>query len=130
MIRRKLLVETLNARDLSFTPLHFEIMRLLQEAGTLHMTEIGERLHIAKAQMTHLIDKLVDASIVERRTNEVDRRKTGIVLTDKGRAFLSQHDDEMKHAAREALSSLTDGELKDLADSLSTLQKIFSKKIQ
>ncbi len=126
IIRRKLVTDV--CCSMSLTPLHFEIMRLLYEEGTLHMAEIGERIQVARAQMTHLIDKLVDLSLAERRTNEEDRRKTDIVLTDKGKAFFTEHDREITCAAEEALSSLTDEELKDLAGSLTTLQRIFSKK--
>ena len=63
-------------------------MRLLKENGTLHITEIGERLQLARAQMTHLIDKLVELGMVERQADSADRRVTNIVLTDKGSDFL------------------------------------------
>ena len=73
-IRRKLLKTAFANIDVDISPLHFEIMKLLNEAGTLHIAEIGERLHIARPQMTHLIDKLVDLGITERQTDTTDRR--------------------------------------------------------
>ena len=53
-VRRKLIKNTLADidEDVNITPHHFEIMRLLEEEGTLHVCEIGERLQIARAQMT------------------------------------------------------------------------------
>jgi len=74
--------------NMDISPVHIGIMKQLDEAGTLHVAEIGERLQIARPQMTHLIDKLVDLEIVERHTDKTDRRMINIVLTDKGRTTL------------------------------------------
>jgi DNA-binding MarR family transcriptional regulator len=126
-VRRKLLKIALVDIDVDISPLHFEIMALLREAGTLHVAEIGERLQIARAQMTHLIDKLVDLGIVERQTNTADRRMTNIVLTGKGGAFFEEHDSNIKNAIKETLSCLTDEELQDLSDSLIKLRDILLK---
>ena len=73
-IRRKLLKTALVNMHEDISPPHFEIMKTLEEAGTLHVTEIGERLQIPRPQMTHLIDKLVSLGIVERQTDTADRR--------------------------------------------------------
>ena len=126
-VRRKLLKMALDSVNVDISPLHFEIMRLVQEDGTLHITEIGERLQLARAQMTHLIDKLVELEMVERQANSNDRRVINIVLTSKGNAFLEKHGGNIKKATKETLSSLTDEELADLSDSLERLREILSK---
>ena len=126
-VRRKLLKTALSDIEVDISPLNFEIMTLLKQAGTLDVAEIGERLRIARAQMTRLLDKLVDLGIVERQTNTADRRMTDIVLTDKGGASLEEHDSNIKNAIKETLSCLTDEELQDLSDSLGKLRDILSK---
>lgn len=126
-IRRKLLKTALVNTKVDISPPHFEIMKLLGEAGTLHTCEIGERLQIARAQMTHLIDKLVDVGIVKRQMDTADRRMTNIVLTAKGKTTIEEHDSSLRRATRETLSCLTDEELEDLSDSLEKLRDILSK---
>ena len=126
-IRRKLIKTTLADIDVNITPHHFEIIRLLEEEGTLHATEIGERLQIAKAQMTKLIDKLADLNIVARKTDRADRRTINITLTGQGRTVLEEHKNSIMSAIRETISPLTDKELEDLSTSLRTLQGIFSR---
>lgn len=126
-VRRKLLKTALNSINVDISPLHFEIMRLLKEDGTLHITEIGERLQVARAQMTHLIDKLVELEMVERQADSADRRVTNIVLTSKGNAFLKEHGGNIWKATKEVLSGLTDEELADLADSLEKLRDVLSR---
>jgi DNA-binding MarR family transcriptional regulator len=77
--------------------------------------------------MTHLIDKLVDLNIVERKLDIADRRTINITLTGQGRAFLEEHKDRLVRTTMETMSSLTDEELEDLANTLRKLRDILSK---
>ena len=74
--------------EINITPLQIEILLLLEKEKVLCVSEIGERLQIAKAQMTQLIDKLADLSLIKRRTNETDRRTINIALTDRGLSLI------------------------------------------
>jgi len=127
IIRKKLINATLADIDVDIKFPHFEIMRVLQEEGTLHVAEIGEKLLIAKAQMTHLIDKLVGLNLVEREMDSTDRRTLNIALTDKGRRLLEEQDGLIINAVRENMSSLTDQELETLSASLRNLRDTLFK---
>ena len=106
---------------------HFEIMMVLEEAGTQYIAEIGEKLLIPKSQMTFLIDRLVGLEIVEKRTDEADRRMSNVSLTDKGRAILKEKDRVLRANFTEKLSRLTDDEIQQLASSLRRLRDILSR---
>ena len=127
LVRRKLIRLTLADIDIDIKFPHFEIMQVLKEEGTLHVVEIGEKLQIAKAQMTHLIDKLVEFNLVERNADAADRRTINISLTDNGRAFIEEHENNVINAIRENMSSLTDEELEGLSGSLRKLRDILVK---
>ena len=126
-IRRKLLKTALVNIDVDISPLHFGIMKLLHDVGTLHVAEIGERLQVARPQMTHLVDKLVDKELVERQTDTIDRRMVNVMLTDKGKTTIEEHDSNIRKAIKENLSCFTDEELDDLSDSLRKLRDLLSK---
>ena len=126
-IRRKLLRTALAHIPEDISLPHFEIMKTLDETGTLHVTEIGERLQIPRPQMTHLIDKLVNLNMVERQVDDRDRRIINITLTSKSKALLKKRKRIMESAIRETLSSLTDKELKELSTSLRKLRDILVK---
>jgi DNA-binding MarR family transcriptional regulator len=126
-VRRKLLRAALDTINMDISPIHFGIMQLLYEAGTLHVAEIGERLQIARPQMTRLLDKLAELEIIERRTDTTDRRMINIMLTDKGKTTFGEHDQRIRKAMREALSGYADKELDDLSDSLRKLRDLLSK---
>jgi DNA-binding MarR family transcriptional regulator len=126
-LRRKLIRTTLADIDTDIRLPHFEIMMVLREEGTRHVAELGERLQIAKAQMTHLIDKLVELNLVEREMDAADRRTLNIALTERGKTLLEEHENCMINAVRENMSSLTDKELRVLSDSLRNLKDTLFK---
>ena len=127
LIQRKLLRTTLSRIDENFSPAHFEITRMLQEAGTQHISEIGDELHIPRPQMTYLIDKLVSLNMVERSEDPSDRRMINISLTDKGQVIMQERIELIRDAFRTTISDLNNEELVELSASLRKLREIFSK---
>ena len=127
IVRNKFIRTSLTDIGLDITPLHFEIIRLLMEEGIMHVAEIGHRLEIAKAQMTQLIEKLVDMGIVERQPDTDDRRVINIALTARGKSLLEEQKHTIEDAVREILSFLSDTELQELSDSLRKLWSILGK---
>jgi DNA-binding MarR family transcriptional regulator len=126
-IRKKLIKAALEDFPEDIAPPHFEIIKLLEEVGTLHIAEIGERLKIARPQMTHLIDRLVELGMVERQPGTDDRRVINVTLTEKGDTMIKEHENRIRLATMETLSFLTVGELKGLSAALRTLREIFSR---
>ena len=127
LVRRKLTMTTLADTDVDIKLLHFEIMRVLKEEGTLHPAKIGDRLLIAKAQMTHLIDKLVELGFVTREMDAIDRRTINLTLTGKGEKVLEEQDYLVINAVRDNMASLSDVELEALTNSLRSLRDTLFK---
>jgi len=126
-IRRKLVRTAMAHIREDISPPHFEIIKTLEDAGTLHVTEIGERLQIPNPQMTHLIDKLVTLDMVERQPDTKDRRTINIALTRRGKSLLKKHRKMIEDAIKKILASLTDEDLEELSTSLKKLHEILSK---
>jgi DNA-binding MarR family transcriptional regulator len=126
-IRSRLNRNNFNDYAVNITTLHFEIMMLLEDEGVLHLAEIGEKLFIAKAHMTQLVNKLVELKLVERTLDSSDRRIINISLTAQGRCVLNQHKDNIMTSILESISSLTNQELQDLSVSLNRLKDILSR---
>lgn len=126
-IRTKITKTTLSEVDMNITPHHFEIVKLIEEEGTLYASEIGERLQIAKAQMTKLIDRLVALNLVERKMDTSDRRTYNLTLTAGARVILEEHKHKVVTAVQEIMSNLTNEELENLSLSLRNLRDILLK---
>jgi DNA-binding MarR family transcriptional regulator len=127
LIRKKLVIKTPGEAEMELKMPHFEIMRVLKEEGTLHPVKIGEKLCIAKAQMTHLVDKLVELDFVKREWGEDDRRTINITLTVSGNKLLEDQDKLFMNALRENMVSLSDVELETLSNTLRVLRSTLLK---
>ena len=127
VIRRKLLKAAATISD-DISPPLFAVMNVLDESGTLHIAEIGERLQIPRPQMTHMIDRLVDMEIVSRQTRPDDRRIIDISLTSSGKKSLEEFKEAVRVNVKMDLSCcLTNEDLQDLSVSLRKLMNILSK---
>jgi len=109
------------------TSIHSEIIFFLEEEGPKSIGEIGDQLMIAKAQMTQLVEKLVEHDIVERRPVKGDRRKIEIAFTEKGKSFIKQHKKNVDKWFMDSMSDLSEKDLKALVDALAKVRNILAK---
>lgn len=68
----------------------FEVLELLLHKGSMTMSSIGEKVLLANASMTSVIDRLDGRGFVARKNDDKDRRVRIVDLTDKGRAFIKE----------------------------------------
>lgn len=84
LIKKRLLHMDMIQREHG-TPLsHVQVLAMLQDAGTMSVSEISRRLGIAKPNITPLVDRLYEAGYVDRQHDENDRRVVNIVLLPAG----------------------------------------------
>jgi DNA-binding MarR family transcriptional regulator len=124
-VRNRITKNILSDPDLDITPHHFEILELLAKEGTMHSSEIGERLQIGKAQMTQFIKRLVGLKVIERTMDESDRRTYNIHITADAARLLEEHNRKVVMAVQEIMSSLSDQQLENISVSLRSLRNTF-----
>ncbi len=127
VVRKKLIKTSLADLDVDVKFTHLEVLRLLDQEGTLHIARIGEQLAIAKAQMTRLIDHLVALELVQREPDAADRRTLNVGLTAAGRRFIRAHEETIVNAVRENMSSLRPGELESLCAALRNVRDTLAR---
>jgi DNA-binding MarR family transcriptional regulator len=73
--------------DEGMTLAEYDVLFQLAAAGArqVRMTELSERVRLSRSGLTRLVDRLVQAGLVERGHCESDRRGTFAVLTGAGR---------------------------------------------
>jgi len=69
---------------------HVQVLSMLEEVGSMSVSEISKRFGIAKPNITPLVDRLVNAGLVDRVRSETDRRVVNIVILEEGREQLRQ----------------------------------------
>jgi DNA-binding MarR family transcriptional regulator len=109
--------------------LHIGIMAMLNENSaqnedSVPISEIANTFFIPNSQMTHLIDQMVNAGLVERTKNTRDRRVKDIALSPRGKEIFRQCDEYIKGNVKNMLSDLSEKELAELSESLVKLREI------
>jgi DNA-binding MarR family transcriptional regulator len=108
------------------TRLHMAVMGELGQSS-MTMSELAKTLMLPKPQLTHIVEPLVKVGILDRCTDEKDRRVINLVLTEKGRVMLIEGKRKIKEHTRSRLATLTPEELSEMSSSLETLRSIVSK---
>jgi MarR family transcriptional regulator, organic hydroperoxide resistance regulator len=63
----------------------FDVISTLTEREGMTQQDLAERLYVTKGNVSGLIDRMVDAGLVERRPIPGDRRSHALHLTERGR---------------------------------------------
>jgi DNA-binding MarR family transcriptional regulator len=72
-------------RPLGVTAAQADAIAVIGQAGPLSLKELGELLIAEAGHPSRLVDRLVEAGLVERRAAGQDRRRVELSLTPKGR---------------------------------------------
>jgi len=109
------------------TPLsHVQVLAMLQDVGTMSVSEISRRLGIAKPNITPLVDRLFAAGYVDRQHDENDRRVVNIVLLPAGEEKLAAIRATIARQIQVQAEDLSVTEFRELSESLSSVVRILS----
>ena len=74
-------------RGLGLTAAQADALTVIRQAGPVSLKELGELLIAEAGHPSRLVDRLVAAGLVERRTAGADRRRVELTLTTRGRTL-------------------------------------------
>ena len=106
------MVQTLKPVGLSIP--QFDVLSTLTEQQGLSQSDLAARLYVTKGNVSGLIDRLVEAGFVERRTSAGDRRSNALFLTETGAKAAEEGMRLQKMFVATTLGCLPEGDLKQL----------------
>jgi DNA-binding MarR family transcriptional regulator len=113
------------ARDVSakygVTPTQLSVVKLLHEIGDLRLGELSRRISAQNSTVTGIVDRMVEAGLVERVQSADDRRVWKIGLTPRGREVAKRADVSPWDTLRGALEALPRGDKRKLVEILTQL---------
>jgi len=89
--------------------------------GAVRMSDLADRLGIARRSTTSVVDELVSRALVERRADPSDRRAVEVAVTAAGFELLDGLRTRRRRAATELTAALSARELAQLRDLLTRL---------
>ena len=126
LIKKRLLHMDLVQREHG-TPLsHVQVLAMLNDVGTMSVSEISRRLGIAKPNITPLVDRLYESGYVDRQHDENDRRVVNIVLLEAGKEKLASIRSTISRQIQMQVDGLSVSEFREFNESLSSVVRILS----
>ena len=126
LIKKRLLHMDLVQREHG-TPLsHVQVLAMLNDVGTMSVSEISRRLGIAKPNITPLVDRLYESGYVDRQHDENDRRVVNIVLMEAGKDKLNAIRATISRQIQMQVDGLSVSEFRELNESLGSVVRILS----
>lgn len=92
--------------------------------GTLTIGALAERLGVGVPTASHLVERLVQLGMVQRREDEADRRRAFVAPTPRATELVERLRTLRIERMRRWLERLDDGELRALADGLRGLVRV------
>jgi DNA-binding MarR family transcriptional regulator len=98
----------------------YQILQAVAQGSPPTQAELAAHLGIDRTVLTYVLDDLVAAGVLERRTDDADRRVRRLALTGAGIECLHDLDARVAAAEDAMLAGLPDGHRAGLADTLGT----------
>ncbi len=105
----------------------FGILSQLHHRGPCGVSDISERMDISNAAASQLVDKLVQAGLLERTEDLNDRRAKHLTLSAAGHAVIEKGIRERGKWMNELAFRLSEGEQQKVAEALQILIKAAEK---
>lgn len=104
----------------------FLILGYLYKSREAAMSEISRYMATTLSASTGIVDRMINAGLVERRREESDRRVVKIKLTEKGRKIIARIFNQRLTMIKEVFGKLSAGERKAYLDILYKVRDILS----
>lgn len=101
-------------REIGLSIPQFDLLSTLTEQEGLSQQELAQRLYVTKGNVSGLLDRMVEAGLVERRAIPDDRRSNALHLTPKGRSLAEKGIAAQKDYVTRTLGALAPRDLADL----------------
>lgn len=112
-------------RKVGLSVAQFDLLSTLTEAEGITQRDLAERLYVTKGNVSGLVDRLVEAGLVDRKPIPGDRRSHALHLTPEGERVAREGMDIQRRFVDETIGQLAQADLVLLDRTLSQWRETF-----
>ncbi|HLG93006.1 MAG TPA: MarR family transcriptional regulator [Acidimicrobiales bacterium] len=110
--------------DEPLTGSQVELLRLLRRKPEVSVAEAADELRLAPNTVSTVVSQLIDAGLVRRSADPVDRRVARLSLTPTARRKLARWQSQRSARVAQCLSELSGSEREALAQAIALLERV------
>jgi DNA-binding MarR family transcriptional regulator len=103
-----------------------ELLRVVEEQPGIGVAAAARELHLAGNSVSTLVNQLIDARLLRREVDPLDRRAARLELTEEARRRLGTWRRARAGVVSGALGSLSEEDTRAIADALPALEKLMA----
>jgi DNA-binding MarR family transcriptional regulator len=121
LVRNLTATRSTDVFESTVTMAQLKVLMILGTRPETRMSELAGSLHVSLSTVSGVVDKLVEAHLASRRTDDNDRRQVLVSLTNEGATFLDRFQEFGKDTLRELLEELNQAEVDQVAEAMNLL---------
>lgn len=106
---------------------HVQVLCMLEQTGSMSVSEISSRLGIAKPNITPLVDRLISSQYVDRVRDAQDRRVVNIIILEKGQQKLEAIQKTVGEQIWDWAQNISATDFRELSICLQSISRILSQ---
>ena len=110
--------------EIGITMPQAKTLHLVAAVGEIRMSVLAGRLGVTLSTVSGLVDRLVDAGLVDRHDDPADRRQVLIVLTADGASLLERFRELGRRQMSDLLGGLADRDLVTVSNATAILARV------
>ena len=122
LVKYKLMAK-FKENDLDLSMEHFTILVFINEKDLLTQQDLANHFMRDKSIVLRQVNSLIDMGFVVRSTDEDDKRKKNLILTDKGNKLVQFSKELSRRVSEELLDGISEEELKHFEHVISKIQQ-------
>ena len=126
LLRKHLLHMDLPKNEYGIPLSCMQVLSMLSQTGSMSMSELSNRLSIAKPNVTTMLDRLVEDRLVERIRDIEDRRVVNITISATGREKLAAIQANICEHVQEWAEGMRAVDFRALVEAFETIGRVLS----
>ncbi len=118
--------EQIESLDSEIAPMNIRVMKIITKKSPCTAIDIAHFLNRDKAQVTRLVNALINQELVKKSPNPEDKRSQLLVLTNKGEEIMTK----VSNIDREMLQRMTKGMNEDELEQFSQIASKMAQNLE
>jgi DNA-binding MarR family transcriptional regulator len=99
--------------DSGLTPMHTRVLKVIHHKSPCTAIDVATVLHRDKAQVTRLLNSLIEQEMITKHANPEDKRSQFLRLTNRGEALMEQILEINDELSELMTAGLSEGEIRE-----------------